>query len=59
MSIWFLAICVAAFVIPYALVAFAIRHEDNTPLYNLHECDDLICFCDNDSVCPLDKGDSK
>ncbi len=29
MSIWFLAICVAAFVIPYALVAFAIRQEDN------------------------------
>lgn len=29
MSIWFLGICVAAFVIPYALVAFAIRQEDN------------------------------
>jgi len=29
MSIWFLGICVAAFVIPYALVAFAIRQEEN------------------------------
>ena len=29
MSIMFLAICVAAFVVPYALVAFAIKQEDN------------------------------
>jgi len=29
MSIWFLGICVAAFVIPYALVAFAIRQEED------------------------------
>ena len=29
MSIWFLAICVAAFVIPYALVAFAIKQEES------------------------------
>lgn len=29
MSIWFLAICTAAFVIPYALVAFAISQEDS------------------------------
>ena len=29
MSVWFLALCLAAFVIPYALVAFAIRQEEN------------------------------
>jgi hypothetical protein len=29
MSIWFLGICVAAFVIPYALVAFAISQEED------------------------------
>ena len=29
MSIWFLAICVAAFVVPYALVAFAIKQEES------------------------------
>jgi len=57
MSIWFLAICTAAFVIPYALVAFAIRQEDKV-LYNLHECDDLICFCEPYKVCSLDKEDS-
>tara|TARA_R110001592_G_scaffold65486_1_gene200909 strand:- start:1157 stop:1336 length:180 start_codon:yes stop_codon:yes gene_type:complete len=58
MSIWFLAICVAAFVVPYALVAFAIRQE-NKVLYNLHDCDNLICFCESDKVCPLDKEDPK
>jgi hypothetical protein len=58
MSIMFLAICTAAFVVPFALMVFAVSQEDNVS-YNLHECSDLICFCDPDSVCPLDKEDSK
>ena len=58
MSIWFLAICLAAFIFPIVLVAYAIGQEDKV-LYNLHECSELICFCDPDSVCPLDKEDSK
>jgi hypothetical protein len=29
MSIWFLALCLAAFVIPYVLVAFAISQEED------------------------------
>ena len=29
MSIWFLAICVAAFVVPFVLVAYAIGQEDS------------------------------
>jgi hypothetical protein len=28
MSIWFLAICVAAFVVPFALVVFAVSQEE-------------------------------
>ena len=29
MSIWFLVLCLAAFVFPYALVAFAIKQEES------------------------------
>jgi hypothetical protein len=29
MSIWFLAICVAAFVVPFALVVFAVSQEED------------------------------
>ena len=29
MSIWFLGICVAAFVVPFALMVFAVSQEDN------------------------------
>lgn len=29
MSIWFLALCLVAFVVPYALVAFAIKQEES------------------------------
>jgi hypothetical protein len=29
MSIWFLVICLAAFIFPYALVAYAIRQEED------------------------------
>jgi len=29
MSIWFLAICTAAFVVPFALMVFAVSQEDD------------------------------
>jgi hypothetical protein len=29
MSIWFLAICVAAFVVPFALMVFAVSQEED------------------------------